>query len=198
VFTELQAASCVPAIVALVVLSFITDIFLIRTFGSNAVMLVPNPPGTAMGSLTRELVFYSLRAVLIVFNLLVIVTVFYALLFMIKSPALFDIVLMVCSYAAYARAAVKLVVTMGAVSYGFLSHATFVIVTNATVFLSETTTPKPLYFLAGLLDFPTVTFLLLVIIGLWKAVPGLRLQKSIFIVLGPWLLYAGLGYWAKR
>jgi hypothetical protein len=194
----LQGASCIPAIIALVGLSFITDMFLVRTAGADAVMLVPHPPGTAMGGLSRELVFYSLRALLLLVNLAGIVVVLYWALSVTKGHARIGIVVTVCSYAAYARGTLRMLVTVGAVSYGFLLHPPFAIVTNATVFLREPTTPKPLYFFAGLLDIPTVTFIVFTIAGFWKAVPGLRFQRALSVVLGSWLLYAGLSYWAKR
>jgi hypothetical protein len=112
-----------------------------------------------------------------------------------ETGARYRIVFTICSYAAYAREAVRLIITLVVVSWHHFSRVPLAyaddIKTNAAAFLSENAA-RPVFLLAKSLDVLMFGFLALVGVGLWKTIPNLRLQRATEVVLLSWLIYVAL------
>jgi hypothetical protein len=104
-------------------------------------------------------------------------------------------VLAVCAYAAYAREAARLLVTLAVVSWGRLSGVPPTsaqdLRLNAAALLHEPVASR-LFVLARSLDVLMFGFLALVAVGLAKAIPGLTLRRAAAATLVSWLTYVGL------
>jgi hypothetical protein len=197
VFSELQDANCVPALLALTVLSLLSNIVIVNAIGLDVIMGRAHSLH-APNKLTLILTIYSAKTILVLLGLIVIAAVFYTVLRVVESSEQFGAVLTICSYAAYAREAARLVIALGAVSYYRLTHVKMIgaseITTSAVVFLRKPASSRLLYYLVNSLDVLTLVFMGLVIIGLWKGVPHLRLPRAILVAAISWLVYLGLGF----
>ena len=191
VFTELRDAGCVPALTACIALSLLSSAIFLNAVGPEAIARVAEVAGNpGIGGPALVLGFYLVKPILMVMGLLVTATVLWAVLRITKTGSSYRTVLAVCSYAAYAREAVKCLLTVVAVTYSHLFHTPLrSVVTDATVFLSGAGTNRLVYRLLSDLDGLTLGFLTLVTIGLWKTSHNLRLQKAAEVVSASWLTY---------
>ena len=198
VFAELEGASYVPALIGCLILSFLSNVAIISSVGPGNILyraesmdrLRPNMSRPAM-----TVTIYSIKTVLTLIGLVVIATTLYLVLRLMNRGIRYSRVLAVCSYAAYAREAVRLLISLVAVSYCYLSHARLKnsIGINAAALFSGATTSRRTYYLLGCLDVLTLGFLIMVAIGLVNSVPNLRLRHSAGAVFASWVIYVGLG-----
>jgi hypothetical protein len=107
----------------------------------------------------------------------------------------YAVVLAICSYAAYAREAVRLIMTLVVVSWHLLARIPMAypddFKTNAAAFMNPNAA-RQLFLVARSLDVLMFGFLALAIVGLWKTIPNLRLQRANEVVLVSWVIYVGL------
>ena len=175
--------------------SLAADAFVIRPIADTVVRQSADMAAKAgIGVPEVKLLLYCGKTALRVINVLVIGVFFYFSCRLAAMPMKFGNVLAICWYAAYAQEVARVLITVGVLSYAEFSRVPLTLTTNARVFLDPTTTVRPLYYLAGFVDAPTVAFLVLVVIGLWRSSPNMRLEKAIPIVFTSWLAFIGLGY----
>jgi|SRR5579883_22109 hypothetical protein len=174
--------------------SLLAKVFLIVQVGSRTV--VPSGIGVDPGGLTSQLVFYVLGTMALIVNLVLFSLLLYTVLRVVAGARGFRCVLSICAYAAYVREAGRFLVTAATILYADMSPNRIKIVTNATVFLNEASSGKPLYYFASFVDLPTILFLSFITIGLWKvkALPSFAIRNSIIVVLLVWMTFVGLGY----
>ena len=197
-FAELQDFSYVLPLVGLCALSLLSEVVVLSKPGLDVVVRdveALHPPGNVHG-MALVLLVLAFKPILALVDVLVWGVTLNFCLYLTVGVSSFREVFTICCYAGYAREALVFVLTVAARAYGEFAHLPLRISTSAADFLSKAATSKLLYFLAGCLDAPWLCFLILVTIGVWKAVAGLPLRKAAIIVAAPGLIFAGLGFLA--
>jgi hypothetical protein len=192
--------SPIPVVVAISALSLLSDIVVLSKPGLDVVARDVerlHPPGNLHG-VTLVLAIILFKTILLLLGVLGWAVVLSFCLYLATGVSSFLDVLTICCYAAYAREAVRFIVSVASLAYSAFSQQPLKIVTNLAAVLSKSTTPVSLYYLASFFDVLELWFLILVVIGLWKGVAGLRLGKATLIVLTPTLILLGLGFWARH
>jgi hypothetical protein len=204
-FSELQNASWVPAFVACMALSLLSNLVVVNAIGVAVIMRrFQSDAGLKTGGSAVFAGLYAAQTGVMLIGLLTISIVMWVVLNLRRSSvpetgaetgAGYRIVFTICSYAAYARETVRLIITLVVVSWRHFSRVPLAyagdIKTNAAAFLNVNTA-RPLFNLAKSLDALMFGFLALVAIGLWKTIPNLRLQRANEVVLLSWLIYVAL------
>jgi hypothetical protein len=196
-FATLENFSFVLPLVALCALSLLSEIIVLSRPGLAVVVRDVqglHPPGG--DGLALVLLVILLKPILVLVDVLLWGALLNLCLYLTMGVSSFREVFTICCYAAYAREAVRFILTAAAGAYAKLTHLHVSIITDATAFLSKAATSKSLYYLAGCLDAPRLWFIILVTIGLWKTVAGLPLRKAAMIVATPAVIFVGLGFWA--
>ena len=199
-YAESEMCSPIPVVVAISVLSLLSDIVVLSKPGLDVVARDVerlHPPGDLHG-VTLVLSIILFKTILVLLGVLGWAVVLNFCLYLATGVSSFLEVLTICCYAAYARETVRFVVTIASLAYSAFSQQPLKIVTSVAAILSKSTTPEPLYYLARFFDVLELWFLTLVVIGLWKGVAGLRLRKATLIVSTPTLILVGLGFWARH
>jgi len=205
VLSELRDASWAPAFVACIALSLLANFVVVKAIGTDVLMnRLPTDAKSKMAEPALLVALCTSRTALMAVGLLVMSFVMWLVLNFRRSSvaetgaearARFGVVLAVCAYAAYAREAVRLIITLAAVSWHHFARVPLVyaddIKTNAAAFLGPNAA-GPLFRLARSLDALMFGFLALAIVGLWKTIPNLRLQRANEVVLVSWVIYVGL------
>ena len=155
-----------------------------------------------LDDLSPELIgVYGARSLVMLVGLLTISTVLWVVLQAFRRSLWagqsleYVVVLAICSYAAYVREVLRLIITLAVVAW----HQVFkvpltsgrAIQTNAAAFL-HVPISHPLFSLSRSLDVLMFGFLGLVTVELWKAIPNLPLHRAASAVVVTWLIYLGL------
>ncbi len=183
-FTEMQNGHCVPPLFGCFVLSLCSYTVAASTIGPHIRMDRVQALAARTG-IAESILIFGLNAgqaiVTIMFLLLVALVVRQAL-YGLSIVVTYGSVLGVCSYAAFAREAARLVITLGTVAWCHVMH--FPLTPHTGVAADGV--------LATWLDLPALGFLVLVAIGLSESIDGLRLPRAAMAVVISWLVAAAV------
>jgi hypothetical protein len=202
VLVELRTASWVPAFAACLVLSWLTNLVILKAIGVDTVLArVPARMASELGHFGTLSALYAGRTVQMIAGLLVFTVALWLALRILDTgihiacDATFSLMFTVSCYAAYVREAAKLFVSAAVVCWHRLTSTRMVegheVRTNLAALLDSVPSGR-LFVLARSVDALTFLFLVLIAAGLPKVIPGLSLRRAAAVVLIAWLLYVAL------
>jgi hypothetical protein len=207
VFGAMQRSSWFWPLAASAILFLMINGVLVAVVGTNTVIHTARalePRATVLDANTmKRFIFIGvlMKAVLSVLGAVVGSAVVLVILRLMSASASFSSVLGVCSYVAYAKRAVDLVLLSGLIGGAVLTQRhlpnDMSIRGNAAVFLSEAGTTPILYKFAQSLDALDIGALVFAVFGLTKAVPALGVRRAALAVLSTWGAWVILGVVAR-
>jgi hypothetical protein len=201
VLRELPKASWVPALVACAALSLLTNLILVNAIGAD--VIVKRIPVKVMSRAGASATFAGLYIATTFTMLVGCVTISVVMWMVLRilygsytagSGTTYTIMLTVCAYAAFARECARFMIAIAAVSWHHFSRTPLRSAQDLRTSLAAfmLTGSRQQFILAKSMDVLMLWFLVVVAVGLSKAIPNLRLHRAVTVVLFSWLIYIGL------
>jgi hypothetical protein len=186
----------------------VANLVLVNAIGVDTLLRGAGAKKLSPNHLTPELVgVYAARSLMMIIGVLTISVVLWIVLRIFRQPLLdgnsvkYLVALTICSYAAYAREVLRLIITFVVVLWHHILKVPLTsgqaIQINIAAFLRGPVS-RPLFILARSLDVLMLGFLGLITVGLWKVVPNLPIHRAASVTVVTWLIYLGLSlFWGR-